>query len=464
MKKYLFFFCIFLIFTTLISCRDLSRPQAPAVDISTPPETAAEALAYMDAQLSAQKSYRADGTTEFILYTQGVRVRSEMENVTIEDVGERTSDYYSYSHADGTMQLGSQKYDVFTVEAYSEGVAYSSVAQNKKKRKLRAKMSLPAYIEYRNQEQALLDFDFANCQNANLEATEKGYLVTCSGYGEQALQDMADMTGIAALNGDVLQDMQVTFTLDQSYLPQNISLELIITSDNYYKEYPPYFRLELKFSEYNEAEHITRNIEPEDYTEVKDLRLLGELEQRILETLDQKKGGFTRELSHTITVDGQSSTDTVVDTVATFSNTDKGFSFKAELEDGDVGTKVTYGGGDLIGLPGIAGSKINRMSDEQAKQTLSVLINDPSYGYDTTRVTNIEKTRNGYLVTLVPSETSFPEQLEGSLGINLEQESETIEFVIKWGKITKIIHSFDSTGKFNGQEIQYSGTITVTFD
>ena len=77
------------------------------------------------------------------------------------------------------------------------------------------------------------------------------------------------------------------------------------------------------------------------YTEVKDLRLLGELEQRILETLDQKKGGFTRELSHTITFDGQSSTDTVVDTVATFSNTDKGFSFKAELEDGDVGTKVT---------------------------------------------------------------------------------------------------------------------------
>ena len=137
---------------------------------------------------------------------------------------------------------------------------------------------------------------------------------------------------------------------------------------------------------------------------------------------------------------------------------------EAELEDGDVGTKVTYGGGDLIGLPGIAGSKINRMSDEQAKQTLSVLINDPSYGYDPTRVTNIEKTRNGYLVTLVPSETSFPEQLEDSLGINLEQESETIEFVIKWGKITKIIHSFDSTGKFNGQEIQYSGNITVTFD
>ena len=462
MRKILIWISFLLLCSTLFACG--AQPQVPAVDLSSPATTAKQALTYMDAQLAAQKSYRADGMTEFILYTQGVRVRSEMETVTIEDTGERTSDYYSYGHSDGTMQIGSKKYDVFTVEAYADGVAYSSVSQNKKKRKLRAKMSLPAYIEYRNQEQALLDFDFATCENTKLEKTEKGYLVTCSGYSEQALQSIADMTGITAFNDDTLADMQVTFALDQSYLPQKISLELIITSENNYKEYPPHFRMELKFSEYNEAEHSTRNIEPEDYTEVKDLRLLGELEQKILETLDKKQSGFTRELSHTITVDGQSSTDTVVDTVATFSNTDEGFSFKAELEDGDVGTKVTYGGGDLIGLPGIAGSKINRMSDEQAKQLLSVLINDPSYGYDVTRVINIEKTRSGYLVTLVPSETSFPEQLEGSLGINLEQESETIEFVIKWGRITRIIHSFDSTGKFNGQEIQYSGTITVTFD
>ena len=453
--------CFLLACLTLFAC---CTPSKPSVDLGIPPTTAEQAVAYMDAQMEALQSVRIDITADFVLYVQGTKIRGKQTGVAIEDIGKRKSDYYSYSHTDSEMSIGSQKIDVFSVEAYSDGYAYSAYTQNKKKSKLRAKMSLPAYIEYANHEQALLDFDFTSCANPELTQTDKGYLVTCSGYSEQALQDMADMTGIAALNGDVLQDMQVTFTLDQSYLPQNISLELIITSDNYYKEYPPYFRLELKFSEYNEAEHITRNIEPEDYTEVKDLRLLGELEQRILETLDQKKGGFTRELSHTITVDGQSSTDTVVDTVATFSNTDKGFSFKAELEDGDVGTKVTYGGGDLIGLPGIAGSKINRMSDEQAKQTLSVLINDPSYGYDTTRVTNIEKTRNGYLVTLVPSETSFPEQLEGSLGINLEQESETIEFVIKWGKITKIIHSFDSTGKFNGQVIQYSGTITVTFD
>ena len=462
MRKILILISFLLLCSTLFACGE--QPQRPALDISSPATTAEQALSYMDAQLAAQKSYRADGTTEFILYTQGVQVRSEMETVTIEDVGERTSDYYSYAHSDGTMQIGSKKYDVFTVEAYADGVAYSSVSQNKKKRKLRAKMSLPAYIEYRHQGQALLDFDFATCENTKLEKTEKGYLVTCSGYSEQALQSIADMTGITAFNDDTLADMQVTFTLDQSYLPQKISLELIITSENNYKEYPPHFRMELKFSEYNEAEHITRNIEPEDYTLVKDLRLLDELEQKILETLDKKKGGFVRELSHTLTVDGQSSTDTQVDTTATFSNTDKGFSFKAELEDGDVGTKVTYGGGDLIGLPGIAGSKINRMTDEQAKQALSVLINDSSYGYDTTRVTGIEKTRNGYLVTLVPSDTSFPEQLEGALGINLEQESETIEFVIKWGRITKIIHSFDATGKFSGQEIQYSGTITVTFD
>ena len=223
--------------------------------------------------------------------------------------------------------------------------------------------------------------------------------------------------------------------------------------------------MEMDFSEYNAAEHITRNIEPEDYTEVKDLRLLHEIEQKIADTVDKKQGGFTREVTQTLTVDGQSDTATQTDTTAEFSNTDKGFSFKAELEVGrPAAYKVTYGGGDLIGLPAPDGSKINRMTDQEAKQQLILLINDPSYGYEISRVTNIEKTRNGYLVTLVPSDTSIVAQMENSLGINLEQESETMEFVLKWGKLVKIVHSFDATGKFNGQEIQYSGCITITFD
>lgn len=462
MKYRIFLLCMLLACASLLACCTQQRPK---VDLGIPPTTAEQAITYMDAQMEALQSVRIDITADFVLYVQGTKIRGEQTGVAIEDIGKRKSDYYSYSHTDSEMFIGSQKIDIFSVEAYSDGYAYSAYTQNKKKSKLRAKMSLPAYIEYVSHEQALLDFDFASCANPELTQTDKGYLVTCSGYGEQALKEIAQLTGIADLNGDVLQDMQVSISLDKDYLPDEISLEILIANDRYSKEDSPYFRMEMDFSEYNAAEHITRNIEPEDYTEVKDLRLLHEIEQKIADTVDKKQGGFTREVTQTLTVDGQSDTATQTDTTAEFSNTDKGFSFKAELEVGrPAAYKVTYGGGDLIGLPAPDGSKINRMTDQEAKQQLILLINDPSYGYEISRVTNIEKTRNGYLVTLVPSDTSIVEQMENSLGINLEQESETMEFVLKWGKLVKIVHSFDATGKFNGQEIQYSGCITITFD
>ena len=462
MKTRLTLTCILLVLTSLLAC---CRAPGASVDISTPPRDAQQAIAYMDAQLDALQSVRMDITADFTLYIQGTRIRAEQSGVAIEDVGKRRSDYYSYSHTESEMTVGSKKFNVFSIEAYSDGVAYTSYTQNKQKRKLRAKMSLPAYIEYVNQDRALMDFDFADCANAELTQTDKGCLVTCSGYGEQALAEIAQLTGIAEFNGDVIEDLQVSVSLDQSYLPREISLEIHFTSDNFYKEYPPHFSMKLKFSEYNQAEHILRNIEPEDYTEIKDLRLLHEVEQKIAATVDQKQGGFTREISQTMTVDGQSDTYTQTDTTAKFSNTDKGFRFEAELETGEiVAEKVTYGGGDLIGLPAPDGSKINHITDEEAKQQLILLINDPSYGYDISRVLDIKKTRSGYVVTLIPSDSSIAGQMESALGINLAQENETMEFVLKWGKLVKIVHSFEATGRYAGKELHYAGSITVTFE
>ena len=275
---------------------------------------------------------------------------------------------------------------------------------------------------------------------------------------------MAVATGISELVDDALQDMQVTILLDKDYLPLEISVELVFDSERYYKDTPPYFRMLMEFSEYNAAEHILRTIEPEDYTEIEDLQLLGELEQKIAETVNVKKGSFTRETAQNVTFGKETTNTSQVDVSATFSNTKEGFSFDAFMADNDVGRTVTYANGDMIGLDAPDGSKINRMTDAQAKAELLSWINDPSIGYTYTRVLNIEKTKTGYLVTMIPADNSIVDQISDAINVSLHEEPETIEFVFKWGKLVKIIHSFEGSAKLAGEKLTYVGSITVTFE
>ena len=162
--------------------------------------------------------------------------------------------------------------------------------------------------------------------------------------------------------------------------------------------------------------------------------------------------------------DKETTNTSQVDVSATFSNTKEGFSFKADMADNDVGRTVTYGNGDMIGLDAPDGTKINRMTDAQAKAEMLSWINDPTTGYEYTRVLNIEKTKTGYVVTMIPADNSIVDQISDAINVSLHEELETIEFVFKWGKLVKLIHSFEGSAELYGEKLTYAGSITVTFE
>lgn len=460
MKKGNILICLILLCATLLAACNTQ------IDLSTPATTAEQASERMDAQMAALQSYRADVAMDFVLYAQGTKMRGELTSIVIEDAGKGIGNYYSYTEIRNVMTIDNvTKITISSIDAYNDGIAYASYTYNRTPRKLCSKMTPANFREYRQGDSDIIDFGYTDCQSTTFAQTDTGYTLSCSGYSADAMHAMAVATGIADLIDDTLQDMQVTLTLDKDYLPTEILLELTFDSEKYYKDTPPYFRMVIEFSEYNAAEHIIRTIEPEDYTMIKDLRLLKELDQMIADTLDQKKGSFTRETVHNVTFGKETNTTSQVDVTASFTNTKEGFSFQAEIEDGDiVATKVTYSNGDMIGLPAPDGSKINRMTDEQAKQELLTLINDPSFGYAYTRVINIEKTKTGYLVTMMPPNNGVVDQLSDALGVNMKQSSETIEFVLKRGKLVKLIHSFDASTTLSGQTLQYQGSIIVAFE
>ncbi len=461
-KRYLsiplFLLCMILLF----GCD--SQAQPPEL---TPATNAEQAVQNMDLQMAAQKSYRADVTMDFVLYADQTKMRGEITGIVIEDQGEGRNDYYSYTEIRNAIYVGhstSPKVKISTIDAYHDGFAYVSYTYNKNPRKMRCKMRPSEFLEYVQADSDAIDFSYTDCQNTTFEQTDKGYTLVCSEYSAGAIQNMIRAADISDLTDNTLQDMQVTIQLDKEYLPTKITVELLFDSEiHHYMDTPPYFRMVMQYSEYNTVERITRTIEPEDYTETRELRVLKELDSMIAQTVDKKKSGFTRTTVHTIDLGESTETVTQTDT-ATFSNTEEGFSFKVEIDDGEHGLKVTYANGDMIGLPGQDGSKINRMTDEEAKQVLIALINDPMLGYDQTRVTNVEKTRTGYLVTMCPADNNLVEQLGDSLRVNFDQNAETIEFVIKWGKIVAIIHSFDGSTRLAGQTMHYQASVTLEFD
>ena len=454
MKKRRRFILLLLACATLLCACNL----APAKPVDA--TTAEQALQNMDTQMAALQSYRADVTMNFVLYAGSTKWKGELTSIVIEDVGDGLGDYYSYTEIRNAMP----GVKIYSIDAYCDGYGYQSYTCNDQRRKLRSKMRASEFIKYREGDSGIIDFDYIDCQNATFEATDKGYTVSCSGYSAENMHAMAVATGISELVDDALQDMQVTILLDKDYLPVEISLELVFDSERYYKDTRPYFRMLIEFSEYNAAEHILRTIEPEDYTEIEDLQLLKELEQKIAETVNVKKGSFVRETAQNVTFGKETTNTSQVDVSATFSNTKEGFSFDAFMADNDVGRTVTYANGDMIGLDAPDGSKINRMTDAQAKAELLSWINDPSIGYTYTRVLNIEKTKTGYLVTMIPADNSIVDQISDAINVSLHEEPETIEFVFKWGKLVKIIHSFEGSAKLAGEKLTYVGSITVTFE
>lgn len=450
--------CQFILF--LLACATLlcACNLAPAKPVDA--TTAEQALQNMDTQMAALQSYRADVTMDFVLYYGDTKWKGELTSIVIEDVGDGLGDYYSYTEIRNAMP----GVKIYSIDAYCDGYGYQSYTCNDQRRKLRSKMRASEFVKYRQGDSDIIDFDYIDCQNTTFEATDEGYTVSCSGYSAENMHAMAVATGISELVDDALQDMQVTILLDKDYLPVEISLELVFDSERYYKDTRPYFRMLIEFSEYNAAEHILRTIEPADYTEIEDLQLLGGLEQKIAETVNVKKGSFVRETAQNVTFGKETTNTSQVDVSATFSNTKEGFSFKADMADNDVGRTVTYGGGDMIGLDAPDGSKINRMTDAQAKAELLSWINDPSIGYTYTRVLNIEKTKTGYLVTMIPADNSIVDQISDAINVSLHEEHETIEFVFKWGKLVKLIHSFEGSAELYGEKLTYAGSITVTFE
>ena len=146
-----------------------------------------------------------------------------------------------------------------------------------------------------------------------------------------------------------------------------------------------------------------------------------------------------------------------------FANDKKaGFTFEADVDPGDGSGEehVTYREGKRKeGTDGHV--RTEDMSETEARAYIMDLINDPSLGYNAKRVSKIEKTDTGYLVTMITSGHGYIGQVINATGASYTSGEHTVELVFEKGKIVAMNSEFSGKGNVSGN---YGQSATLYFD
>ena len=432
------------------------------------PENAQSLSRRISAKMATVKSYRVDVQMDFTLLAQGTPIVCKLSSIMIEDKSKGVFDYYSYTEIENDMTVGEGRGSnilVKSIDAYCDGRAFSSYSRGKAGRKIYSKMAATDYIQFRAGDNDIVEMDYADCENAEFQKNDSGYTVTYSGYSDNALMQLTKAAGLSAdMLDDSLRDMRVTITTDDTYLPSTISLELIFDVAES-AEVVPCFVMTMTFSQYNAVERLTDKLDTRKYTEIEDLRILKDLEAMINGIADQKQGTIKRDVQNKVEYLGRKQTDKQSDT-ATFSNSKDGFVFEMDIDSGGAGTKIKYSEGCMrIRQDGDWDSTY--ITDQQAKDQLRAMIGDPM-SYDYTLVTNLEKTEDGYLVSMVIPKDNVVVLSLIQAGGQFSSGTQTVEIKIVKDKIVSMSTTYQFKGSLpaggNNIAMSFSGTIDATFE
>ncbi len=434
------------------------------------PMTAGQLERRANRNMEKLQNYRVDIEMTYRVFVGSTKVTGTAKGVVIEDKGESKNDFYTYMEMTNELKSGSNSFRLRNVEAYIDGTAYSLFGDGNVTRKLYSEMTQKEYAKYR-QGDSLIEMDLENCKNTEMEKTDNGYLLKYSGYSEESVAEFAKASGLEKdVYGEDLKDLNVTIEISKDYMFNKITLEPVfdVQEGAYYQ---PKVSITMTFSQFNEAERITKGFSTQQYTQIESLLLLNELEQMIDDRADAKKGSFTYTASQTVTFMAQTEKQDQTSKVS-YERTKDGLTFSADVSgDSAKSSHIEYSNGEKITETN-GKTHTNKMTEDEARAFIAELINDPAMGYNTNYVSKIEKTDNGYLVTMAVSKYSALGQSIASSGASFGNGKHTIAFVLDGDKLKSIKVDYSGQGAVTldfGWDtsiatLHLKGNISVTFD
>lgn len=430
--------------------------------------TAGQVERRMNMRLSSLQSYRVELDAEYTVYADTTKVTGTAEGFIIEDQGKDKNDYYYYSEITNKMNASRDALNVTvkSITAYYDGYAYDHYKQGSTWRKLCSKMTPQQYRDYISDDN-LNDLDFEDCATSELEKVDGGYVLHFSGYSQDTMGDLTELMGMTE---DLFKrdpvDMKVDIKVDENYYPDTITMEMQFEEKTSY--YKPVYRMTMTYSQFDRAEHKTSGLSPDSFKEIESLALLDEIDELIEDRIDAKSGSFTTKTSISASILTQSEKQTETSKVS-FERKDDKLTFEADVTENKSSKHLSYADGEQTITYEGRDAYTAKMTEKEAEEYISGLINTPGLGYTSQFVLDLEKTDKGYLVTMDVSKDSTVGQLVVASGATFSSGAHTVEIKVEKGQITAIISDFRASGSItvgygSTATLHYNGTVTVEFD
>jgi hypothetical protein len=411
-------------------------------------------------------SYEIDTDMKMVFYVNGHPVTSKATGRTIEmDVGKKSQYFYDKTSTTITSSKLSINETINSIQAYHEGNYFLSNRGKNINQRLYSPMTLKEALAYREDTGLNLTEVFLDCEHAEVTSNDDGTkTLHYSGLKKEALEELAQSMG---LEKDVLEyeiaDMPVAITVDDDYRIQKMELSFTFDADEDALRVPT-LSMVMTYSAYNAAEREVKSLNTENFVEVKDIRLLSQLEDMLKEREDEN-ASFTLNTKQTTKIMGQSTHQKETDTV-TYGVGDNGYFYEIKAEVNNAKYTISYQNGKQT-VKGDGTNKSEKQTEKEAKDFVRGLINTANYHAD--YVTNITEVRDGVyeIVSDKPESTPY-KNFFTNIGGTYTKATQTITITVEDGRITKIECQVKADGSitsgYNTYGVGLTIESTVTFE
>lgn len=412
------------------------------------PESAADVMEKIDEKMESLKSYQSDMTAEMKTKIQemdceisftGQQIVLEdyyynlMEGSTVFKGGMMSDPTVKFKEIeafhDGKMFIWKEQWDA------SETVNYLTMNMEDLSQKLCSSLTKEEFAEYLENQSDDLDIDYNECVNSAFVRNEdKTWTLTYSGYTKKTIDKVVQSFGDELFEEEIV-DMEITIHANKDFTAKDIEIKMIFEESAISSS----FRIYTQYSKYNEATAVTDTLNPSDYTEIADCRLLKGIENMLEDLEESDNGSFVLDMDQTLTIKKPSQTQKTSekDTVHYGEKDGKYFyTVHASYDGADI--DIAYENGkQTTTVNGI--SQIADQTEKEAKAFINGLINTASY--ESIRVSNITKIEDGvYKIDHRPDKNIY-KPVFSALNATMPQDSQvkqTITITVRDGKIESI--------------------------
>ena len=419
------------------------------------PSDAESLMKRIDKAMSKVYSYKIENKMNMTFYSDRspIVITATGETIAIES----KDDNYYYDSLTTKVESAALELDEETtsIMAYNDGKMFSSSTGADLDQKLCSSLDFEEFEEFLSDEGMEISDLFGG---DNIELNEKedgGWKLKYSEFSKEKIDDLVEKIGINDLGYDFsAKDVNTTVECNKKYRVEKIKMSVVF--EELEVNVLPSFEMEMNYSDYDEAERITNTINPADYQEVDDVRIIYEIEDMIDDKKDSDEGSFSLNISQTVKYGTKTIGSSRENSKVNYGKEDGKYYYSISSSVNGEKVTINYKDGTTTG----SHSEATENTDREAKAVINALIDGT--GYSASRVTKIEKVSNRvYKMAVSVPMSSFREMFDG---MNVTYNYSKCEITVTLGedKIEKISSSMTINFKVEGNpyRIDYESSLS----